>query len=94
MTGGRFADCRSSRLGWVNEVGGWVRATKEADLPAAGQSAIQQSAMTGGRFADCRSSRLAWVNEARGWVGSVEGLSAIEDGLFGMCVSDRYSGCC
>jgi hypothetical protein len=25
---------------------------------------------------------------------SVEGICAIEDGLFGMCVSDRYSGCC
>jgi hypothetical protein len=39
MTGSRFADCRSSRLGFVCRLGR-VRATKEPNLSAARQSAI------------------------------------------------------
>jgi hypothetical protein len=42
MTGGRFADWRSSRWGFVSGLAR-VRATKEANLPAARQSAIQHS---------------------------------------------------
>jgi hypothetical protein len=58
MTGVRFADCRSSRVAFVGELGVCVRATKEANLAGARQSAINSATMTGVRFADCRSSRL------------------------------------
>jgi hypothetical protein len=40
MNGGRFADGRSSRLDFVGRLGGCSRATKEANLAATGQSAI------------------------------------------------------
>jgi hypothetical protein len=61
MTGGRFADCRSSRPRCVNG-SQTLGATKEANLPAGRQSAIKTGTMTGGRVADCRSSRLRFVD--------------------------------
>jgi hypothetical protein len=41
MTGGRFADWRRSRLDFVEGCRLCSRATKEANLPAARQSAIK-----------------------------------------------------
>jgi hypothetical protein len=43
MTGGGFTDCRSSRLGFVN-ISVSVGTTKEANLPATRQSAIEYGA--------------------------------------------------
>ena len=79
MTGGRFADCRSSRLGLVSRLAR-VRATKEANLSATCQSAIQRAHYDG------------WPLLGYGSSGSVKRLRAIEEGVLGMHAGSHHSG--